>query len=231
MEYPDFHNLWEQSLAYFQSPLSSWLGESLAANEFSLINDAEKKVYRSYELIKTIAKECYFDPSVMADITKEHNISMYKRAAVLSYAVLEIMPFQRSIKRVSEENLSRKDLFNEYFAFYIGLHSLLIDFPDEIIDKLLRSDRTKNIFCFPKIDHEENYPQNGVITYADSVAVEFQFAHKLHNFNILSVADKYFLLLKRCSYLGEKSNNKVLLAKRKPHRRRVVNLLSQEDNQ
>lgn len=201
MEKSDFHSLWTQVLAFFDSPTSSWLGECIRKHEFVLRDNAEKSVHQSYEVIKAIVKERYFDPLIMTDDTSEHNISRYKRASVLSYAVLEVLPFQRSRGAYSAVAPSKSDLFNEYFAFYLGLHSLLIDYPEETIDRLKKSKHTRDLFVFPKHYDSVGESMSESITYADSVATEFQYARKFNNFNVLSVANMYYLLLHYCSYL------------------------------
>ena len=72
-----------------------------------------------------------------------------------------------------------------------------MDYPSEEIEHLIRSG--SSIFCFPK-------SQDGSI-YADIVAKEFYFSILYRNYNILSVADKYYLLLKKCSALNHDEEN------------------------
>jgi len=200
MEDKQFRQLIEVGQELIDSKLLNWMSDGILGRDgkdsswkYSWREDKDKlaaRCCRAYNKIKRIVKNKYFS----CDDPENIIISRYKRAAIISYVILGIRPFAVNASVRPDD---KAFLINEYFAFYLGLHSLLMDFPSEEIEHLIRSG--SSIFCFPK-------SQDGSI-YADIVAKEFYFSILYRNYNILSVADKYYLLLKKCSALNHDEEN------------------------
>lgn len=203
-----FHQLWAQGIKFLDALSSSWMHEVYSKQAVILrSNNIEELVHTCYEGIKKEVKKNYF----LANDDTEIILNRYKRAAVLSYAILEMEPFIEN-KHYKAEIPVKAELFNEYFAFYLGLHSLLIDYPKEELDSLFADASKKDIFHFPLLNNNttndiaptvsaqdsDYFSEN---SYVDSVAKEFQYCRVFNNFNLLSVADKYFLLYKGFSYI------------------------------
>lgn len=187
MDAQEFKQLLTAGKLYIEDESSAlWMRKGFQSEQFSFDGDIiclAARCSNAYNKVKQVVKEKYFRKNI-SKIT----ISRYKRAAIISNVVLGVRPFKID-RAVSPED--KAFLINEYFAFYLGLHSLLIDFSDEYINHY--KNENPDIFKFPT-------PSNGD-AYIDIVAKELYFSMLYKNYNILSMADKYYLLLKGFSGL------------------------------
>lgn len=159
-------------------------------------NDYSGIVFDTYDHIKAITKESYFKNKWNPDEPNRLHLSRYKRAAVLTYAVIKTEP----LLYTASQNDCKIDIYflKQRLAFYLALGSILQDYPKETIDAALYKGET--IFDFStlgKVDYIE-----GDDDFLMSVYKDLLYAEVYDNYNILTMANVYGLLTERASILG-----------------------------
>ena len=140
----------------------------------------------------------------------ELHLNRYKRAAVLTYAVLLVDPIVidikdknakliKEMKEEEDERLKEFDLFylKQRLAFYLSLGSILQDFPEDDILQVIQSGKT--VFQFEELGKGELLA--GEDDFQMSLYKDLFFSEYYGNYNVLTMANVYGLLTERCSEL------------------------------
>lgn len=188
MKAKTFNQLWDNFfIDFLRSNESTILHDAYEAGRLSIKGNACCLVLDKYDKIKDVFKQNYFPNA------KAFTLDRHKRAAILVYAFIEVRPI--TISAVSENDSIFLHLANELLAFYFGLHSMIIDYEKSAINRIV-SENNSVFFRFP----ETHYPKHKPIKhfeekgYLASVCKDLLFAHQFRNYNILTMADKFFLL-------------------------------------
>lgn len=188
MKAKTFNQLWDALIIDFlQAPQSAPLHEAYIDGRLSIKSNACCLVYDKYEKIKTLFKQNYF-PSKKAFILDRH-----KRAAILVYAFIDIHPV--TVAKLVDNDSVFLHLANEILAFYFGLYSITLDYKKEAIERVI--DEFHSVFFrFPETHLPgkpaiKHFEENG---YLALVCKDLYFSKLFRNYNILTMANMFFLL-------------------------------------
>ena len=194
MEYGTFEKFWTaySNQWYNLTELPEGPVASLCKLKPNYVHD----LYKRYELIKKIIKSSYFK-NINSDPRTCH-LSRYKRAAVLTYAIIKSDPLEYLNQ---PSNVLIDPLFlKQRLAFYVALGSIIQDFPeDKIKEKIGNYGGT--IFEFSKLGKKEHV--SGEDDFLMSVYKDLLYSEIYDNFNVLTMANVYGLLTERASILGD----------------------------
>lgn len=151
-------------------------------------------IHTNYESAKATAKKLYFRNATRDEEAKR--ISKYKRAAVLTYAVMKSEPL--IYINGNNENLAMVDPYylKERLAVYMAIGSIIQDFPQDKVSLLLR-DNT-GLYDFESLGMDRT---QGDDTFLESMYKDLFLADLYGNYNVLTMANVYGLLTERCSEL------------------------------
>ena len=182
-----FIELWNGTVA-------RWIGDSfiLIDNEVertvsfsdvcSVKNDVVHRIYQNYEHVKSIVKKLYFK-----DKTKR--ISKYKRAAVIIYAIIA---GQDPLEYKVEKSKYRKMFLKQRFALNMALSSIMQSYEINL------SELKEPIFKFDELGAPVDQGDDDFLL---SVYKDIYYSEQHKNFNILSMANIFGLLVERASIL------------------------------
>ena len=147
--------------------------------------NANNIVYLNYSKIKEIVKKLYFN-----EPAEKHVLNRYKRAAVLIQAILLSQPLS------NKTNLQfwSQYLFDERFAYYMGISSILMDYDEQAI-KALNGD----LFNYELADRDVD---EGNDTLLISIYKDLHFSTINDNYNVLTMANVLGLIFSRISKMG-----------------------------
>ena len=153
-------------------------------------------IYKNYELIKQVIKDAYFKNSNGDDL-KICRLSRYKRAAVLTYAIIKSAPLVFSNK---ENSLWVDPYFlKQRLAFYIAISSIIQDATDESIRKSIEQNGV--IFDFASLGSSFNCDECQDDSFLLSIYKDLLFSEIYDNFNVLTMANVYGLLTEKTTML------------------------------
>lgn len=195
-----FEAFWKQwSNKWFSKTFCYYSGkpkELLPVSEkCSLKENYASIVHGNYEAAKASAKQLYFREPTQAEDAKR--ISRYKRAAVMTYAVIKSEPL--IYKGEHGEDLKVVDPYylKERLAVYVAIGSIIQDFPQEQVSQLLNGDVELYDFNNLGIDRTP-----GDDTFLESMYKDLFLSDLYGNYNVLTMANVYGLLTEKCSLLS-----------------------------
>lgn len=144
----------------------------------SVKKDACRRIYSNYLRIKALVKELYFKD-------KGKLISRYKRASVIIYAVIA---GEDPLDYKGEETKVEGLFLKQRFAFYLALTSIIQDYE-------IAPDRP--IFYFSQL----GVPTKNEDDFLTSVYKDIFFSEHYNNYNVLTMANMFGLLVERASTL------------------------------
>lgn len=191
MKVEKFEELWNNSCEnWLKSEIEIDSNKKIAVSDVcSISRDSAKKVYTQYIAIKTAAKKLYFKD-------EQKTLSRYKRAAALAYAVILANPLE--YKMPTSERFDHVSYFlKQRFAFYFALSSIILDYKQEYIAELI--DKSGHIFEFDALGDVNDSDCDD--TFLESVYKDMFFSELYQNYNILTMANVFGLLVERASHL------------------------------
>lgn len=173
-------------------------------------------VFKAYDNQKKLVKREYFQRGAKGkNDSIDPHLSRYKRAAILTYAVVIADPIKISIKNKKAQkkkaelekkykNLKEFDIFylKQRLAFYVALGSIIQDFPKEKVEAILGGGKT--LFRFEELGRDELW--DGEDDFCTSLYKDLFFSEYYKNYNVLTMANVYGLLTERCSNLPKLSD-------------------------
>lgn len=178
----EFWNVWSENwytLTFFDGQIERKIGSIC-----TIKMGAAEQIHKTYEAIKCIVKDSYFKET-------QKKLSRYKRASVLTYAIIKSKPLNYNY------NMKKKyDIYylKQRLAFFMAIGSILQDYKEEDIASI-----EQPIFYFKELGITELY--EGDDDFLMSVYKDLFFSEIYHNFNVLSMANLYGLLVERASKL------------------------------
>ncbi len=150
-----------------------------------------KELFDRYEKIKAVTKKAYF-----SDDTKRLN--RYKRAAVLAYAINGASPLLYKCL-ANREYIIDHFFLKQRLAIHVALGSIMQEYPYELVREHLS--RGEIIFSFPQLTTAEE--SVGADTFELGMYKDLFFADLYHNYNVLTLANVFWLLTEKASFLGK----------------------------
>ena len=193
MKFEKFSEFWEQGVrSWFATETLSDEQEQIFAREICKIKtNSASIVYHNYEAIKKIVKDNYF----MDDT--HNNISRYKRAAVIIYAILKSDPLVRIDNGVKRHTYFLK----QRFAIYMAFSSILVDYDKEKVMAKLAIERKTNplatVFRANCLGKEDDKQDN----FLTSFYKDLEFAEIYKNYDVLAIANILGLIVETSSIL------------------------------
>lgn len=182
-----FHTFWGKwSLEWYNSNIELNGIRVPVAQLCELKPDYDRILNQHYQLIKQIVKDSYFK-----DTSKL--LSRYKRAAVVAYAVNEASPLiykDATIKEDMDPNFLKQRL-----AFFVALGSIIQDYSEEEVNAL-----TPPYFDFDNLGKRDII--DGEDDFLQSVYKDLFYADVYENYNVLTMANVFGLLIERASKFG-----------------------------
>ncbi|MDE6292421.1 MAG: hypothetical protein K2L98_01935 [Bacilli bacterium] len=143
----------------------------------SIKTNACQRIYENYSRLKELVKDLYFRD-------KDKTISRYKRAAVIVYAVIAGEdPLEYKNKTIVDRYFLKQN-----FAFFLALTSITQDY---IVESM-------PIFCFSELGVSSKKGEDSFLT---SVYKDIFYSEIYKNYNVLTMANIFGLLLERVSTL------------------------------
>lgn len=173
-------------------------GSVLVSELCELKTEAAELVYNAYENMKKTVKAIYFKDQDTEKSGKIH-LSRYKRAALITHAVIKTEPIRFFENKNNEEDYLDPYFLKQRLAFSLSLQSIIQDFPKKQIDKAIEGG--KSIYSFAGLG-EKDY-QEGEDDFLLSVYKDLFFAEHYGNYNCLTMANIYGLLTDCCSILSD----------------------------
>ena len=198
MKYETFDSLWTKwGTEWFENAKVDVGGTVVpVATLCTLKPNYSEIVLKRYSVIKDIFKSKYF-----RDKGKSKKISLYKRAAIITYAINSASPIvcNKTIDDVLDPYLLKQRL-----AFYIGIGSIIQGFPEDAVKRACAE--PGNLFDFDALDvngfcYDQEVPVEKD-SFLTSVYKDLFFSELYGNYNILTMANVYGLLTERASKLG-----------------------------
>lgn len=143
-------------------------------------------LYERYEIIKKNIKGSYFKHK-----KEKLFLNRYKRAAVIAYTIIGASPLEYKDGEIQYD--LDPSFLKQRLAFYIALSSIIQDYSEEEVAKL-----EKPIFYFQELGQEGEE----VDSFLESVYKDLFFAEKYCNYNVLTMANVFGLLIERASKLS-----------------------------
>lgn len=167
--------------------------------------DTCERIHSIYESLKKKTKQYYFKPDVTdtkydenynsASIECDTKLSRYKRAAVMTYAILLADP----LCNLDGTPLELDGLYlKQRLAFYIALETIIQDFDKE---KIQAHKKQGPIFLLDILGKDELIEGKDEDSFCMSFYKDLFFAEHYDNFDVLAMANIYGLLTERCSFL------------------------------
>ena len=149
-------------------------------------------IHRRYELIKTKVKELYF----ANDSSRDTTISPFKRAAIIVYAINSLDPLVFPLSK----DLPVKDInslfLKQRLAFHLGLHSILMEFPEDAVDKMSQD---SPIFDFDIVSIGVGGTTGD--SFLKGIYKDIFFSEIYDNYNVITMSNVFLLLIERSSQL------------------------------
>lgn len=183
-------NLWSEQ--WLRIPIEDSNGVVNAIGEYcEMQSSAVDIVFKNYCIIKNLVKSTYFEE-------RQHALTLnrYKRAAVIAYAVIKTEPIVLCNTKPEEDPLFLK----QRFAFFLALGSIVQDFPIEQV-------REKKLFSVMERIGERNC-RAGNDAFLLSIYKDLFFAELYGNYNVLSMANIFGLLIEDVIGLSETEKTK-----------------------
>lgn len=197
MKKETFNKLWNASFEFWMENADTQKScddEKVAVKSLCCFSKSAKEdVFTSYNHIKRIAKDIYFKNK--SDSGEFVHLNRYKRAAVLTYAVITANPLELTY----DEGNHLLDIYflKQRLAFFVGLQSIVQDFPQEQVKEKIK--QTGAVFSLEKLGSNELLA--GEDDFEMSIYKDLLFAELHHNYNILTMANVYGLLTEKASIL------------------------------
>lgn len=197
MKYEKFEEFWDHHIQkWYSGAVMKVNGIDVPVSQFcSIKKDYTKTVFKKYEAIKNIVKESYFKNINLED-KKSCHLSRYKRASVLTYAIIKCAPIEYVEKKT-------QPWLDPYFlkqrlAFYMAISSIIQDCSKEFVEEY----KAKNIPLY----NFDSLGANECDTDCDdnflmSVYKDLLYSEIYDNFNVLTMANVYGLLTEKASVL------------------------------
>lgn len=151
-------------------------------------------IYHRYNKIKKIFKKSYF-------YKRHDNISRYKRAAIIAYAISAAEPlFYRNLPEGQMDDCYLK----QRLAFHVAIGSIIQDFPEYAIKAVNKDGKVFDFDALGEIDRifdRLNNEQDSRDDFRLSVYKDLFFAEIYENYNILTMANVFGLLTEKSSIL------------------------------
>lgn len=144
----------------------------------SIKKDACDRIYKNYTQVKDIVKNLYFKD-------KDIRINRYKRAAVIIYAVIA---GENPLEYKDKKSEPDKYFLKQRFAFFLALTSIIQDYEIE----------SKPIFCFSALGENRKAGEDDFLL---SVYKDIFYSEIYNNYNVLTMANIFGLLVERASTL------------------------------
>lgn len=152
-------------------------------------------IFQRYNAIKEAAKNAYFH-----DEDGVISLSRYKRAAAFVYAVNTCSPLIYIVQEEDAKVEIDPYLLKQRLAFYIGLCSILQDYDQTAINKKLDTlPKGSGIFSYPQLSDWEK--EKHADSFLKSVYRDIFFSDIYHNYNLLTMANVFWLLTDKASFL------------------------------
>ena len=197
MKLETFRCLWDANInKWLHSTIVAANGETTEISMLCKVSDKiEGKntvdyVHSVYEKLKSNVKKYYFNS--YNDDADTH-LSRYKRAAVITYAVILSNPLCKLDGKPFEFD---DDFLKQRLAFFLALATILQDFDAQKI-----KDCAKPLFYFSELDKQSTGA--GDDNFCLSLYKDLFFSEIYENYNVLTMANVYGLLTERCSRLPE----------------------------
>lgn len=185
-------SLWELWANDWHEKYTVTVGENkVAVSQYcTLKQNYADVVFSQYSAILNKFKSLYLKENM--------NVSRYKRAAILAFAVCKAQP----LVYFNSQNEEMEPLFlKQQLAFQIALASIIQDFPQE---QVIAATRKGKLFDFERLGSLDF--ENGIALGRDdfltSIYKDLFFSELYDNFNILTMANVLGLLTERASLLG-----------------------------
>lgn len=146
-------------------------------------------VCKRYLKIKEIIKDAYFSDS-------GNRLSRYKRAAIVAYAINGSDPLE--YKSSFKEDDVEKYFLKQRLAFHVAIGSIIQDYPKEKVLDII--DKDGALFDFKNLG-TGNAANNGD-DFLMSVYKDLFFSEIYDNYNVLTMANMFGLLVERASKLS-----------------------------
>lgn len=184
----------EKFVEFWNGAVAEWLesdlddkasGKKLKINTLcSVKENVCHRIYKNYSQIKDVVKKLYFKD-------KDIRISRFKRAAVIVYAIIAGEdPIEYKDQKTPVDNFFLK----QRFAFSLALTSIIQDYEVE----------TKPIFCFSDLGKTKKADEDDFLL---SVYKDLFYSEIYKNYNVLTMANIFGLLVERASTLKELRKN------------------------
>lgn len=199
MKFETFESLWTQWTGEWYKNAKVKVGETMVpVSAFCTLKpDYSGVILKRYNVIKDIFKKKYFQ-----DKGKNKRISLYKRAAIITYAINSASPL--ICNSVFEGSLDPY-LLKQRLAFYIGIGSIIQGFPEATVKVAYM--KSGELFDFTNLDIIEfRSGQEGSVEKDDfltSVYKDLFFSELYGNYNILTMANVFGLLTEKSSILPQ----------------------------
>lgn len=198
MKYETFDTLWTQwGNEWYENAKVDVGGTVVPVTTLCALKpNYSKIILKRYSVIKDIFKNKYF-----RDKGKSKKISLYKRAAIITYAVNSASPIvcSKTINGVLDPYLLKQRL-----AFYIGIGSIVQGFPEDAVKRVCAE--PGKLFDFDTLDVNWSHTDQEIPLEKDdfltSVYKDLFFSELYGNYNILTMANVFGLLTERASKLG-----------------------------
>lgn len=197
MKYVKFVEFWSSHIEKWYSDTVITVDEiDVPVNTLCCLKeDYTETVFKKYEAIKNIVKESYFK-NIKHDDKRSCHLSRYKRASVLTYAIIKCTP----IKYINEQAQPWLDPYflKQRLAFYMAISSIIQDCPKEFVEEY----KSKNIplYDFKSLGANECDAECDD-DFLMSVYKDLLYSEIYDNFNVLTMANVYGLLTERASVL------------------------------
>lgn len=155
----------------------------------SLREDYGSIVCKRYLKIKEIIKDAYFSDS-------SKRLSRYKRAAIVAYAINGSNPLE--YKSSLKEDDVEKYFLKQRLAFHVAIGSIIQDYPKEKVLDII--DKDGALFDFKNLGTAN--VANGEDDFLMSVYKDLFFSEIYDNYNVLTMANMFGLLVERASKLS-----------------------------
>lgn len=192
MKKEKFQQFWDEwSQMWHTQATVSANGQSVKVSELcELRKDYSSELYKRYGIIKKVIKDNYFAHREDKDI----RLNKYKRAAVIAYTINGAVPL--IYKDTGEESLRIDPYFlKQRLTFYVAWGSILQEYPQEKLGRC-----PFRLFA-PELSPEE--AEAGADSFLTSVYKDMFYAEIYRNYNVLTMANLFWLLTEKASSLSQ----------------------------
>lgn len=195
MQEAKFSKFWDSWVKdWYECTMVSINGEQKPVDTLcSIKEDYTSVVFDMYNHIKETTKRFYFKDT--GTPKNPCHLSRYKRAAVLTYAIIKTEPL--IYKESKPHPWIDPNYLKQRLAFYVALGSIIQDYPKDKVDELSEGKKIFDFSKLGKVDYRE-----GEDDFLLSVYKDLLYAELYDDFNVLTMANVYGLLTERASILG-----------------------------